>query len=84
MMKKKHKPFLVSIGSEESLYEINNVKYIVSSQFQPLVKENRIFMKNRLEKIVIDGIAPLTENRGSGNMSDRYMCPTASEESKCS
>ncbi len=51
-MKNKIKGFIYGMGCGKSVYEINNVKYIVESKFEPL--ENKTSIKDRFGKCVTD------------------------------
>ena len=76
--------FIVGLGGSPRQYEINGVKYIVSSSFQTAkTKEHQSFTQ-RFGKALKEQFAHLYRKCGFDIMAVDKACSTAVKEEKCS
>ena len=71
------KVLLQAFGGERQVYEVNGVRYIVSSRFAD-PKKNHETMRERVEKYVKSDFANLTANDPSDIITGEYVCSSAS------
>ena len=76
--------FIVGLGGPPRQYEINGVKYIVSSSFQTAKIKEHQSITQRFGKALKEQFAHLNRKCGFDIMAVGKACSTAGKEEKCS